>query len=243
MTENDSGMDQTERGLRNLYSTLARDAGQAADAEFDPAVGLAQFTAWLNDRSEAGTPDQPTAPTGARGSGPSQDLAPAQQGGNALRLIAMCRRALAGGESQMVMAEVRQALALTQAIGSRLAISGPPELRAQALALSELAGRGCAVVDAPPPDSTGLRATQLHDLGDGRQTLLHLGGLLGEVSMALVGAACEADDESAYWQYMEAIDATDEARDRVVEILRNLAASSDTPLFKVGGDQARRTGA
>jgi hypothetical protein len=61
-------------------------------------------------------------------------------------------------------------------------------------------------------------------LGDARESLLCLGGLLGEVGIALVGIACAADDQGTYWQCMEAIDAADESRDRVLEMLRRLAA-------------------
>ncbi|KUM93491.1 hypothetical protein AQI88_26840 [Streptomyces cellostaticus] len=125
------------------------------------------------------------------------------------------------------MAEVWQAQALAQAIGSRLAVSGPPELRGEALGLTELAGRGCGVLDPPELDPGDLRAAQLTELDDARQTLLSLGGLLGEVGMALVGMASAAADETTYWQCMEAIDAADESRDRVLEMLRKLAAREE----------------
>ncbi|MCD7443037.1 DUF6099 family protein [Streptomyces lincolnensis] len=142
---------------------------------------------------------------------------------DAVRLIVTSRRALAGsGGAPQIMAEIWQAQALAQAIGSRLAVSGPPELRGEALGLTELAGRGCGVLDPPEIDTETLRAAQLTELGDARQALLCLGGLLGEVGIALVGLASAADDERTYWQCMEAIDAADEARDRVVEMLRKL---------------------
>ncbi|WP_406724999.1 DUF6099 family protein [Streptomyces sp. GD-15H] len=143
---------------------------------------------------------------------------------DAVRLIAASRRALttAGGVPEL-SAEVWQAQALAQAIGSRLAVAGPPELRGEALGLTELAGRGCGVLDTPPLGPAGPRAARLTELGDARKTLTHLGGLLGEVGIALVGLACSADDESAYWQCVEAIDAADESRDRVLEMLRKLA--------------------
>ncbi|GHI02259.1 hypothetical protein Scel_05800 [Streptomyces cellostaticus] len=138
------------------------------------------------------------------------------------------RRALAGGaDTPEIMAEVWQAQALAQAIGSRLAVSGPPELRGEALGLTELAGRGCGVLDPPELDPGDLRAAQLTELDDARQTLLSLGGLLGEVGMALVGMASAAADETTYWQCMEAIDAADESRDRVLEMLRKLAAREE----------------
>ncbi|MFF2124717.1 DUF6099 family protein [Streptomyces olivochromogenes] len=144
---------------------------------------------------------------------------------DAVRLIGASRRALAGsGGTVEVVAEAWQAQALAQAIGSRFAVSGPPELRGEALGLTELAGRGCGVLDAPPRDMADLRAAQLTELGDARESLLCLGGLLGEVGIALVGIACAADDQGRYWQCMEAIDAADESRDRVLEMLRRLAA-------------------
>ena len=143
---------------------------------------------------------------------------------DAVRLIGASRCALMGsGDAPGTMAEVWQAQALAQAIGSRLAVSGPPELRGEALGLTELAGRGCGVLDAPALDVGDLRAAQLTELGDARRALSDLGGLLGEVGIALVGIACAADDEGTYWQCMEAIDAADESRDRVLQMLRRLA--------------------
>ncbi|WP_369232748.1 DUF6099 family protein [Streptomyces sp. R21] len=144
---------------------------------------------------------------------------------DAVRLIMASRGALAeSGDTREVLAEVWQAQSLAQAIGSRFAVSGPPELRGEALGLTELAGRGCGVLEAPTVDVKTLRAAQLTELGDAREALLCLGGLLGEVGIALVGVACAADDEATYWQCMEAIDAADESRDRVLEMLRRLAA-------------------
>ncbi|NGO15597.1 hypothetical protein G5C60_50510 [Streptomyces sp. HC44] len=143
---------------------------------------------------------------------------------DAVRLIGASRCALVGSDDVLgTMAEAWQAQALAQAIGSRLAMSGPPELRSEALGLTDLAGRGCRVLDAPGLRAGSLRAAQLTELGDARRALLDLGGLLGEVGIALVGIASAADDEGTYWQCMEAIDAADESRDRVLEMLRTLA--------------------
>lgn len=150
---------------------------------------------------------------------------------DAVRLIGTSRRALtAGGDAPQALAEVWQAQALAQAIGSRLAVSGPPELRGEALGLTELAGRGCGVLDAPDLDPGDLRAAQLTELDDARHTLLCLGGLLAEVGIALVGLASAAADETTYWQCMEAIDAADESRDRVREMLRKLAAREEAAM-------------
>ncbi|MFF4086249.1 DUF6099 family protein [Streptomyces nigra] len=143
---------------------------------------------------------------------------------DAVRLIMNSRRALAGsGGAPDIMTEVWQAQALAQAIGSRLAVYGPPELRGEAIGLTELAGRGCGVLEAPELAERALRAAQLTELGDARQALMNLGSLLGEAGIALVGVASSADDETTYWRCMEAIDAADESRDRVLEMLRRLA--------------------
>ncbi|MEU3512629.1 DUF6099 family protein [Streptomyces longwoodensis] len=145
----------------------------------------------------------------------------------AVRLIQASRRALAGsvGEAE-VLTEVWQAHTLAQAIGSRLAVSGPPELRGEALGLTELAGRGCGVLDIPDLDEGDLRAAHLTELEDARETLLCLGGLLGEIGIVLVCLAGGVD-EGTYWQCIESIDAADESRDRVLEMLRKLAAREE----------------
>jgi len=144
---------------------------------------------------------------------------------DAVRLILASRHALAISEGvSRTLAEVWQAQALAQAIGSRLAVTGPPELRGEALGLTELAGRGCGVLDEPRLADGDLRAAQLTELGDARQALVCLGNLLGEAGIALVGIASAAEDETTYWQCMESIDAADESRDRVLEMLRKLAA-------------------
>ncbi|MCQ9136433.1 DUF6099 family protein [Streptomyces hilarionis] len=147
---------------------------------------------------------------------------------DAVRLILTSRRALAGsGGRTEIFTEVWQAQALAQAIGSRLAVSGPPELRGEALGLTELAGRGCGVLGSPDLDPGDLLAARLTDLDDARRALLDLGCLLGEVGIALVGLASSVDDQGTYWQCMEAIDAADESRDRVLEMLRKLAAREE----------------
>lgn len=148
---------------------------------------------------------------------------------DAVRLILASRRALAGSdEASVALAEVWQAQALTQAIGSRLAVLGPPELRDEALGLAELAGRGCGVLHVLDLDPGDPRAARLTALDDIRQTLLCLDMLLGEAGIALVGIASAAPDETTYWQCMEAIDATDESRDRIRGMLRKLAAREAT---------------
>lgn len=143
---------------------------------------------------------------------------------DAVRLIRTSRGALARSHDvREIMAEGWQAQALAQAVGSRLAVCGPPELRGEALRLSEVSGRGCGALDGPLRSAGEVRAARMTDIGDARAALLELGGLLGEVGIALVGVACSADAEADYWSCIEAIDAADESRDRVLDMLRRLA--------------------
>ncbi|MEZ3183016.1 hypothetical protein KYY02_31460 [Streptomyces pimonensis] len=155
---------------------------------------------------------------------------------DAVRLIVTSRRSLAaGGGVRELLAEVWRAQALAQAIGSRLAVVGPPELRGEALGLTELAGRGCGVLDTPELGPDELCAARLTELGEPCPVLMHLGGLLGEVGITLVGIACSADDEATYWQCMEAIDAADESRDRVLEMIRKLTSHDEAlPEWETG---------
>ncbi|MFC7979654.1 DUF6099 family protein [Streptomyces cinereoruber] len=134
------------------------------------------------------------------------------------RLIALGRHALAeSGTAQDIVAEAWQTQALAQAVGSRLALCGPQELRGEARGLSEI-GEYPAVWGAGGP-----RAARLTEVTDPHRALTALGELLGEVGIALVGVACATDEEGLYWQCIEAIDATDESGDRVRGLLRRLA--------------------
>ncbi|WP_420036202.1 DUF6099 family protein [Streptomyces sp. cg28] len=142
---------------------------------------------------------------------------------DAVRLIGVGRRALADSQDAPdIMREAWQAQALAQAIGSRLAMLGPLELRGEALGLCEAGARGSGGSVVPVVGAGGIRAAQLTELGDVRGALIDLGALLGDVGIALVAVASESFEEGAYWQCMEAIDAADESRDRVLEILRRL---------------------
>ncbi|MFI9062505.1 DUF6099 family protein [Streptomyces sp. NPDC053429] len=150
---------------------------------------------------------------------------------DAVRLIAAGRHALAqSGAAWDIVGEAWQAQALTQGIGGWLAVSGPPELRAEARGLGEAGGRGCGLLDRTAavggegsvPDYPP-RAAQLTEVADARQALLGLQALLGEVGIALVGVACGTDDETLYWQCIESIDAADESSDRVRALLRRIS--------------------
>ncbi|MFZ3567584.1 DUF6099 family protein [Streptomyces sp. BH097] len=142
---------------------------------------------------------------------------------DAVRLIGVGRRALAQSQDPRdIMREAWQAQALAQAMGSRLAMQGPPELRGEALGLGEAGARGSGGSATPVVGAGGIRAAQLTELGDVHRALMDLGALLGDVGIALVAVASESSEEGAYWQCMEAIDAADESRDRILEILRRL---------------------
>ncbi|MFF3753424.1 DUF6099 family protein [Streptomyces sp. NPDC002018] len=144
---------------------------------------------------------------------------------DAERLIGVSRHALAGSADALdVIAEAWQAQALARAIGSRLALSGPQELRGEARELGEGDGRGWGLPDQPGLRRGGIRAGQLTGVLDARGALAGLGELLGEVGIALVAVACATDEEGLYWQCIEAIDAADESSDRVGGMLRRLSA-------------------
>ncbi|MFI5805947.1 DUF6099 family protein [Streptomyces sp. NPDC051561] len=173
---------------------------------------------------------------------------------DAVRLIRVSRHALAQSQtSREILTEAWQAQALTQAIGGLLAMKGPPELRGEAHGLCEAGGRGSGAIDWPalrsgdpevagllagqPPD-LGPRAVRLTEVADARETLVNLGGLLGEVGIALVGAACATDEDGFYWQTIEAIDAADESNDRVRGLLRRLTVWERSRLQGAAHDSA-----
>jgi hypothetical protein len=141
----------------------------------------------------------------------------------AVRLIGVGRRALAQSQDAPdIMREAWQAQAIAHAMGSRLAMLGPPGLRGDARSLSEAGARGSGGSAVPIVGAGGIRAAQLTELGDVEGALRALDALLGDVGIALVAVASASFEEGAYWQCMEAIDAADESRDRVLEILRRL---------------------
>ncbi|MCL2551720.1 MAG: DUF6099 family protein [Actinomycetia bacterium] len=65
------------------------------------------------------------------------------------------------------------------------------------------------------------RAARLTGVRDAPGTLRALRALLGEIGHALVGLTGSAEDETAYWQCIEALDAVDEAKDRVRALARD----------------------
>ncbi|MBT2365555.1 hypothetical protein J7E88_09550 [Streptomyces sp. ISL-10] len=150
----------------------------------------------------------------------------ASSASRATRLIATCRHALAQSPStENILTEALEAQALVQAIGGALAVTGPADLRGGARGLAEAGSRGCGVIDrdAAVWATRVPRAAMLTGVSDLARTLEALAGLLGDVGIALVGVAMVTDDESVYWQCIEAIDAADESSGLVRGLLRRLA--------------------
>ncbi|MFE0422396.1 DUF6099 family protein [Streptomyces sp. NPDC058953] len=147
---------------------------------------------------------------------------------DAERLIDMSRHALARSRVlSEVVVEAWQAQLLAQTIGARLVALGPPELSRDARGLAETGGPGSGDLDRPggfEPVKGEIRAARLMGIDDPREALIALGALLAEVGIALVGVACATDEEGLYWHCIEAMDAADEAGDRVRAMLRRLAS-------------------
>lgn len=76
---------------------------------------------------------------------------------------------------------------------------------------------------APVVTGTGAgppRAARLTGVRDPAGTVRALLVLLGEIGLALVDATCAAEDETAYWLCIEALDAVDEAKERAGQLAR-----------------------
>lgn len=129
---------------------------------------------------------------------------------DAARLVAQAERAMGGApQPDDVIAEAWQAFELTEAVSRLLTADHErPVVRA---------GPGPVVGPAggDPP-----RAVRLTGVRDPDGTLRALRTLLGEIGLALVGITCTAEDEAAYWNCIEALDAVDEAKDRVRALTR-----------------------
>lgn len=159
---------------------------------------------------------------------------------DAARLVAEAERAMrASPQPEDVIAEAWQAYELTEAVGRVLTAErgerGEPEERGEAGEFGEYgesAEHGRAVIRAGPAAMGTLavagasagpgppRAARLTGVRDSAGTLRALRTLLGEIGHALVVITCTAEDEAAYWLCIEALDAVDEAKDRVRSLAR-----------------------
>ncbi|SEN35264.1 hypothetical protein SAMN05216267_100483 [Actinacidiphila rubida] len=132
---------------------------------------------------------------------------------DAARLVAEAERRMRGcPRPEDVLAEAWQAYELAGAVGLLLAEgAGPGSGRRRGPGLPPGAATG-----AGPP-----RAARLTGVRDAPGTLRALHVLLGEIGLALVGLTSSAEDEAAYWQCIEALDAVDEAKDAVRGLARD----------------------
>ncbi|MEV7599977.1 DUF6099 family protein [Kitasatospora sp. NPDC089797] len=142
----------------------------------------------------------------------------------ALRLIRTARHALAEARHVPdVLAEARQAVLLTEAVGALLTESEEDDdLPGLGRQLSE-AGAHAAVCLGRSVTSSSLvnggRAGRLTDLGEPVVALGALDDLLREVGETLVVLACGADTESLYWACIDGVDAVSECKDVTARLL------------------------
>jgi hypothetical protein len=143
---------------------------------------------------------------------------------DAVRLVAEAERSMdRSRQPENVIAEAWQAYELTDALGRLLTDGGtrsaecgggPGECAAERDTGGPVLQAGSApVISAPGSGSP--RASRLTVVRDPAGALRALRVLLCEIGLALVGFIADAADEEAYWQYIEALDAVDEAKDRV----------------------------
>jgi hypothetical protein len=145
---------------------------------------------------------------------------------DATRLIAATRQALTQAANvAALMAEAWQAQALAQAVGGFLAVCGDGGLRDAARALFLAGGNTRDAAQPPGARSPVIRAARLSGVRDPTAALRQLLALLAETGAALATLACTTEDEREYWQCVDALDATDEIRDRVRALLRQCGAA------------------
>ncbi|WP_018384418.1 DUF6099 family protein [Wenjunlia vitaminophila] len=155
------------------------------------------------------------------------------------RLIGASRHALAQARgAQGTLAEVWQVQALVEAVGAHLARHGGLAIQAASFALSEAGGRACGAVHQPGFGVGEPRAAALTQVPWPAAALRALRALLDEARVALVVVACAAGEEPAYGLCVEGLDALDECRSRLDDLLRLLeedapARVADPPLAQV----------
>jgi Family of unknown function (DUF6099) len=147
---------------------------------------------------------------------------------DAARLVAEAERSMGRSpQPEDVIAEAWQAYELTDAVERLLSEECGPAAQAGGPAQGG-GGRdpGRTVLRAGPApvvSATGAgppRAARLTTVRNPEGTLRALRTLLGEIGLALVGFIGAAAGEEAYWQCIEALDAVDEAKDRVRALTR-----------------------
>jgi len=157
---------------------------------------------------------------------------------DAARLVAQAERTLGGDpRPEEVIAEAWQAYELTEAVvrmvrgGHRpgLGDGTPAVSRDESTGGSGEAACGASAAPSDPSPTevaavsstavlTGAgvsRVARLTTVRHPAQTVPALESLLGEVGQALIGLIGTAADEQAYWHCVEALDAVEEAKDRL----------------------------
>jgi hypothetical protein len=148
---------------------------------------------------------------------------------DAVRLIRATRQALTEAWTVPdLIAEAWQTQALAEAVGSHLALHEAPELRVTGFEVCETGGRACGMSGLPSARASPVRAVLLTQVRDPAGTLRELRDLLSELGAALVSVACSTEDESVYWQCIEAVDAAEESKDRVRVLLGEFEARRDS---------------
>jgi Family of unknown function (DUF6099) len=162
---------------------------------------------------------------------------------DAARLVAEAERVMRGHpQPEDVIAEAWQAYELTEAVGLLLAAAdgtagdgagrdaarrrdgASPAGQWGAAAGPGGVGGGTGRETPPRPVIAAgpglLRSARLTGVRDPAGTVHALRLLLGEIGLALVDITCAAEDETAYWACVEALDAVDEAKERARALAR-----------------------
>lgn len=151
---------------------------------------------------------------------------------DAARLVAESERVMRGApQPEDVIEEAWQAGELVEAVDRLLAAGERPPAAGAGSACWPVGAGGRAGPVLAAPGTGPPRAARLTAVRDPDGTLRALRVLLGEITQALVGLTRAVQDEGAYWQCIEALDAVDEAKDRV----RTLARGERTPGEPGGG--------
>jgi hypothetical protein len=150
---------------------------------------------------------------------------------DAARLLAQAEEALRRDpQPEAVVAEAWQAYELTEAVGRLLMVvraggrggaAGPgtcPEQPGESTDHAWGWARAGPAAVAVTADARPPRAVRLTSVRDPAGTLRALRVLLGGIGLALVDHIRTTGDEAAYWLCVEALDAVDEAKDRVREL-------------------------
>lgn len=147
---------------------------------------------------------------------------------DAARLVAEAERVMRRHpRPEDVIAEAWQAYELTEAVARLLDDGDGRQERGSGAPARGGPEHGGPVARAGPAPvavarGPGPRAALLTSVRDPAGTLRALRVLLGEIGLALVAVTGTVEAEADYWDCVEALDAVDEAKDRVRELVRDV---------------------